>query len=131
FGELKDYTLNAAGPLPAMKHKFSSVRVAYAAAHVVVDPLMPGPVLDMEATLAFRRHLWSLGFGVAEAMDTAQRGMGLDWQTAKQLIHVSASERGGEIACGANPDQLQPGAAAGIEDVIAAYEEQCETIEAA
>jgi hypothetical protein len=85
----------------------------------------------MDATMAFRRHLWSLGFGIAEAMDTAQRGMGLSWETARELIHVSASERGGEIACGANTDQLQMGAAAGIDDVIAAYEEQCETIEAA
>jgi hypothetical protein len=85
----------------------------------------------MDATMAFRRHLWSLGFGVAEAMDTAQRGMGLSWEAARELIHVSASERGGEIACGANTDQLLPGAPASIEDVIAAYEEQCETIEAA
>jgi hypothetical protein len=85
----------------------------------------------MDATMAFRRHLWSLGFGVAEAMDTAQRGMGLSWETARELIRVSASERGGEIACGANTDQLQPGTAASIEDLIAAYEEQCETIEAA
>jgi hypothetical protein len=85
----------------------------------------------MEATLAFRRHLWSLGFGVAEAMDTAQRGMGLSWEAARELIRVSASERGGEIACGANTDQLQPGAGATIDEVIAAYEEQCEAIEAA
>ncbi len=105
-------------------------RVAYAAAHVVIDPLKPD-VLDMEATLAFRRHLWSLGFGVAEAMDTAQRGMGLSWQAARELIRVSAGERAGEIACGANTDQLEIGTAITVDDVIAAYEEQCETIEAA
>ena len=62
-------------------------RTAYAAAHVVADPTSdttPGApaVLDWEATLAFRRHLWSYGFGVAEAMDTAQRGMGLDWPSS-------------------------------------------------
>ena len=55
-------------------------------------------VNDMEATMTFRRHLWSLGFGVAEAMDTAQRGMGLDWATARELIRVSCGERGGAIA---------------------------------
>jgi hypothetical protein len=96
----------------------------------VIDPLRP-EVLDMDATMAFRRHLWSLGFGVAEAMDTAQRGMGLNWETARELIRVSAGERAGEIACGVNTDQLEPGAAITVDDVIAAYEEQCETIEAA
>ena len=64
-------------------------------------------------------------------MDTAQRGMGLNWETARELIRVSAGERKGEIACGANTDQLEPGAAITVDDVIAAYEQQCETIEAA
>jgi hypothetical protein len=81
--------------------------------------------------MAFRRHLWALGFGVAEAMDTAQRGMGLDWATARELIRVSSSERGGAIACGANTDQLEAGKLATIDEVIAAYEEQCELIEVA
>src|SRR5204863_64336 len=59
-------------------------RVAYAAAHVVCDPLADADplgeaVIDWDATLAFRRHLWSFGLAVAEAMDTAQRGMGLGW----------------------------------------------------
>jgi hypothetical protein len=85
----------------------------------------------MDATMAFRRHLWSLGFGVAEAMDTSQRGMGLDWTAARELIRISAAERGGAIACGANTDQLDPTKLATIDEVIAAYEEQCETIEAA
>src|SRR5215470_6956288 len=89
---LTQYTLNDAGPLPVVPGPPPTSRVVYAAAHVVVDPLRP-EVLDMEATMAFRRHLWSLGFGVAEAMDTAQRGMGLDWQTARELIRVSANER--------------------------------------
>lgn len=127
---LMEYTLNEAGPLPVVPGPPPASRVAYAAAHVVVDPLRP-QVLDMEATMAFRRHLWSLGFGVAEAMDTAQRGMGLDWATARELIRVSAGEAGGTIACGANTDQLEAGRAATIEEVIAAYEEQCEAIEAA
>jgi hypothetical protein len=64
-------------------------------------------------------------------MDTAQRGMGLNWETARELIRASAGERAGEIACGANTDQLEPGAVITVDDVIAAYEEQCETIEAA
>jgi hypothetical protein len=104
--------------------------MVYAAAHVVIDPLQPD-VLDIEATLAFRRHLWSLGFGVAEAMDTAQRGMGLSWITARDLIRASAGERKGEIACGANTDQLDPTVPATLDDVIRAYREQCETIESA
>jgi hypothetical protein len=104
--------------------------MVYAAAHVVIDPLRPD-VLDIEATLAFRRHLWSLGFGVAEAMDTAQRGMGLSWTAAHDLIRASAGEREGEIACGANTDQLDPAAPSNIDNVIRAYQEQCETIEAA
>jgi hypothetical protein len=104
--------------------------VAYAAAHVVINPLQP-QTLDMEATMAFRRHLWSLGFGVAEAMDTSQRGMGLDWAGARELIRISAAERGGAIACGANTDQLDPQRIATVDEVVAAYEEQCETIESA
>lgn len=129
-GGLIQYKLNEAGPLPVVAGPPSVSRVAYAAAHVVIDPLQP-QVLDMEATMAFRRHLWSLGFGVAEAMDTAQRGMGLDWATARELIRVSSSERGGAIACGANTDQLEAGKLATIDEVIAAYEEQCEVIEVA
>ena len=74
-------------------------RVAYAAAHVVVDPLAEsdphlGAVIDWDATLMFRHYLWDLGFGVAEAMDTAQRGMGLDWTGAKELItHIQSAAR--------------------------------------
>src|SRR6201987_5952679 len=69
-------------------------RVVYAAAHVVIDPLAEQdpwvePVIDWERTVAFRRYLWSLGLGVAEAMDTAQRGMGLDWATSLQLLRRS------------------------------------------
>jgi len=114
-------------------------RVAIAAAHVVADPLaehLPeGPArIDWEATLAYRRHLWSWGLGVAEAMDTAQRGMGLDWPAASELIRRSLREAaacGGAIVCGAATDQLVPGSARTLDDVARAYEEQCELIEAA
>jgi hypothetical protein len=108
-------------------------RIAYAAAHVVADPLadvdpISCAVLDWEATMAYRRYLWSVGFSLAEAMDTAQRGMGLDWETTKELIRRSvaeASSRGAEIACGAGTDHLQP-AGVTLEDVNTAYEEQGE-----
>lgn len=110
-------------------------RVAFAAAHVVADPTSdatPGQpaVLDWDATLAYRRHLWSHGLGVAEAMDTAQRGMGLDWATAADLIRRSAAEAracGGELASGIGTDHLE--SAASIDQVIAGYEHQLEVAE--
>ncbi|MEH6725344.1 MAG: dihydrodipicolinate synthase family protein [Hyphomicrobiales bacterium] len=113
-------------------------RIAYAAAHVVADPLVEADPwldcpIDWDRTLAFREHLWSLGFGVAEAMDTAQRGMGLDWPTSLELIErsVALARSGGHlIACGAGTDHLQPGPDVTVDDVIAAYEMQCEAVEA-
>ncbi|MEU8349781.1 MULTISPECIES: dihydrodipicolinate synthase family protein [unclassified Streptomyces] len=111
-------------------------RVVFSAAHVVADPYADttpdGPAaVDWDATLAFRRHLWSHGLGVAEAMDTAQRGMGLDWAGAAELIRRSAAEAraaGGRIACGVGTDQLTaPGA--GLPQVRAAYEEQLALVE--
>ena len=112
-------------------------RTVYAAAHVVADPLAENclgasAVVDWDSTLAFRHHLWSLGFGVAEAMDTAQRGMGLDWATTRELIRraVSDAKLGQKpIACGAGTDQLSDGRHYPLRDVEAAYLEQCETIE--
>ncbi|MFE4827220.1 dihydrodipicolinate synthase family protein [Streptomyces sp. NPDC056672] len=110
-------------------------RTVFAAAHVVADPYAdtspdaPAAV-DWDATLAFRRHLWSHGLAVAEAMDTAQRGMGLDWTGAAELIRRSAAEAktvGGRIACGAGTDQLAPGAS--LDEVRAAYEEQLALVE--
>ncbi|MFF0625387.1 dihydrodipicolinate synthase family protein [Streptomyces sp. NPDC004296] len=106
-------------------------RRVFAAAHVVADPhadtTPDGPAaLDWDATLAFRRHLWAHGLGVAEAMDTAQRGMGLDWAGAAELIRRSAAEAravGGRLACGTGTDQL-PSFGASPADVRAAYEEQ-------
>lgn len=113
-------------------------RIPYAAVHVVADPLadvspLSPAVVDWERTLAFRRHIWSYGLGVAEAMDTAQRGMGLDWDAAKELIRRSVAEAkavGGRIVCGAQTDQLAPGSARRLRDVEAAYEEQCAFVEA-
>lgn len=113
-------------------------RTAYAAAHVVADPLGDntpgGPVqVDWEATLAFRRHLWSYGLGVADAMDTAQRGMGLPWETTAELVRRSAAEAaacGGLLACGAGTDQAAPDLTS-LDEVLAAYEEQIEVVEGA
>jgi hypothetical protein len=109
-------------------------RVVFAAAHVVADPLAdntPGQpaVLDWDATLAFRRHLWSYGLGVAEAMDTAQRGMGLDWSTAAELIRRSGAEASGRIAVGVGTDQIDGPAT--IEQISAAYLEQLAVAEEA
>ena len=112
-------------------------RVAFAAAHVVADPLADidptlGASLDWEATLAYRRYLWSLGLRVAEAMDTAQRGMGLDWTMSRELIGRSIAEAravGGHVASGVGTDQLVPSADLTMGEVIAAYEEQCAFVE--
>jgi hypothetical protein len=121
---------------PMIGARFS--RIAYAAAHVVADPLdmtdpWSHPVVDWERTMAFRHHLWRLGFRVAEAMDTAQRGMGFDWANARELIRRSIAEartvEGADLASGAGTDHLAPDAAKGLDDVIAAYEEQFEFIE--
>ncbi len=114
-------------------------RVALAAAHVVADPLAEqDPWLDVKVdwdrTIAFRKHLWSLGLGVAEAMDTAQRGMGLDWTGAQELIRRSLDAMkdhpGAVMASGAGTDHLAPGPDVSVDDVIRAYEEQCEAVEA-
>ncbi|MFD3539073.1 dihydrodipicolinate synthase family protein [Streptomyces sp. NPDC058662] len=103
----------------------------YAAAHVVADPLAAsaesGAAVDWDSTLAFRHRLWALGLGVAEAMDTAQRGMGLDWPAAAELIRRSAAEAravGGRIVCGAGTDQLPAGGGHTRTAITAAYEEQ-------
>src|SRR5262245_36723891 len=114
-------------------------RVAFSAVHVVADPLADvdpwlTPAIDWETTLKFRRWIWSLGLGVAEAMDTAQRGMGLDWPTSLELITRStaaAKAEGGLIASGAGTDHLAPGPGVTVDDVIRAYEEQCAAVEKA
>ena len=132
----RPYTLSGLAPANGQSQPATS-RVAYAAAHVVCDPLAGGDPttsadLDGEATIAYRRYLWSLGFGVAEAMDTAQRGMGLGWERCRELIRRSVAEAkgaGGMIACGAGTDHLTPSATRTVADVIAAYEEQCAFVE--
>ncbi|MFJ1911567.1 dihydrodipicolinate synthase family protein [Streptomyces sp. NPDC088147] len=114
-------------------------RTVFSAAHVVADPyadISPDApaAVDWDATLAFRRHLWAHGLGVAEAMDTAQRGMGLEWAGAAELIRRSAAEAkavGGRIACGVGTDQLTPGTdgSGSLDGVRAAYEEQLALVE--
>ncbi len=138
-GRLETFRLGAASPYPA-KAAGAFNRVAYAATHVVADPRADvdpwlTAAIDWDATIAFRKHLWDLGFSVAEAMDTAQRGMGLDWPNALELIRRStaAAKADGHrrLASGAGTDHLDPAAARGIDDVIRAYEEQIEAVEAA
>ena len=112
-------------------------RVAYAAAHVVADPRSPmdpvlGGAVDWDATLAYRRHLWSLGFAVADAMDTAQRGMGLTPDDARELIRRSSAEAkaaGGVVGCGAMTDALDPHATHSLDAIERAFLEQCAFIE--
>jgi hypothetical protein len=134
-GGLFDWRPSGKPPIEPRPGGFVS-RVAYAAAHVVADPLAePGDAssgIDWEATLQFRRHLWSLGVGVAEAMDTAQRGIGLDWPAAKQLIAITVGEAKGTgalLVCGAGTDQLLPGPGIGLENVLEAYREQVAFVE--
>ena len=89
--------------------------------------------VDWERTIAYRHYLWDLGLGVAEAMDTAQRGMGLSWGGAQELIRRSLEAARGRkdalIACGVGTDHLQPSAGLTVDDVIRAYEEQVEFVE--
>ena len=124
-------------PSKAETQRFN--RIAYAAAHVVADPLAAidpwhETAIDWEKTIAFRHYLWDLGLGVAEAMDTAQRGGGLDWAGARQLIKhaldAARSRPGVKICCGVGTDHLDPAARSRIDDIIRAYEEQIEAIEA-
>ncbi|MHB2167444.1 dihydrodipicolinate synthase family protein [Alsobacter sp. R-9] len=137
-GTREPFRLAEASPYPS-RHTGGFPRTVYAAAHVVADPLRQTdpwrtPVVDWDATLAFRRHLWGLGFAIAEAMDTSQRGMGLDWAGARELIARSLAEArtvpGADLACGAGTDQLDPAQTRSLDDVIRAYEEQMEHVEA-
>ncbi|MEY9875019.1 hypothetical protein ABH931_004520 [Streptacidiphilus sp. MAP12-33] len=133
------YRLPEAVPVPGLPERVAPARsrTVLAAAHVVADPARPnGPGLpaavDWDTTLAFRHHLWSLGLGVADAMDTAQRGMGLDWPATRELIARSgaaARSVGGLLACGAGTDQLDPAKAHTPKEILAAYEEQLEVVE--
>jgi hypothetical protein len=136
-GTLARYTLTGRAPITGAPGPITS-RIGMAAVHVVADPRASiNPTLDVavdwDTTLAFRRHLYSLGLAVAEAMDTAQRGMGLPWASAKELIKRSVAEAktipGAVLAAGAGTDDLEPGPRVTIADVEAAYEDACGFIE--
>ncbi len=136
-GKVEAYTLRRTTPVkPAAGVKFN--RIAYSAAHVVADPLAAiDPWLqcavDWDATIAYRQRLWSLGLGVAEAMDTAQRGMGLDWPTSLELIRRSLDAAkdvpGALVASGCGTDHLVLDDVKTVDEVIAGYEEQMAAIE--
>jgi len=136
-GTVSTYTLrgNATATAPG---RAPWNRIALAAAHVVADPranIDPwlSTAVDWDATLAYRRYLWQQGFGVAEAMDTAQRGMGLDWPTSLELIARTVAEArgvaGAVVFSGAGTDDIAPDPETSIERVIAAYASQCAAIE--
>lgn len=137
-GAMTPYTLRGPDAFDATKVPFN--RVAYAAAHVVADPhaaINPWQqtAIDWDATMAYRQYLWRLGFGVAEAMDTAQRGMGMDWPASLELIQRAADAArdvpGALLASGCGTDQLAVEDAKTLDDVIHAYEEQMAAIERA
>ena len=136
-GRLENYKLRGSVPLKS-KSRMPFNRIAYSAAHVVSDPLAAVDpwlqcAVDWDTTIDYRRHLWSLGLGVAEAMDTAQRGMGLDWPTSLELIRrtldAAQDVPGSQVASGSGTDQLVLEDVTTVDQVIAAYEEQLEAIE--
>ncbi|PMS16680.1 dihydrodipicolinate synthase family protein [Trinickia dabaoshanensis] len=137
--ELYRHTMKHAESHAAPADSSAFGRVAYAAAHVVIDPRAEyepcsnAPAIDWDRTLAFRTNLYGLGFKVAEAMDTAQRGMGLGWPAAAELIRRSVAHArtidGADLACGAGTDQLDDRARHSLSDVIAAYRAQFEVID--
>jgi Protein of unknown function (DUF993) len=135
-GKLAPYVMREPRSFPTARPPFN--RIAYAAAHIVADPMADvdpwlDAAIDWDRTIAFRRHLWSLGLGVAEAMDTAQRGMGVDWPTSLQLIARSIDAAkgfpGALLASGVGTDHLKPDVVVTMDDVIRAYEEQCAAVE--
>ncbi len=137
-GTLERYTLRGPGRYTPAATGTKLSRIAYSAAHVVADARAANDpwlacAIDWDATMAYRRRLWSMGLGVAEAMDTAQRGMGLDWPTSLELIRrsidTSRDVPGAFLASGCGTDQLAPEAAQSVDDVIRAYEEQMAAIE--
>ncbi len=140
-GTLSGYVLTGT-PLTPRPPKGPFPRTAFAAAHVVSDPLaerdpwLGRPAIDWDNTLKFRHYLWDQGLGLAEAMDTAQRGMGVDWLTAKELItrtmaDAKAHPLNPRVACGAGTDQYASAELITPDALIAAYTEQMEAIEAA
>jgi hypothetical protein len=137
--KLAPYTTGEPIVFPSKQEIQSFNRVAFAAAHVVADPYADNnpwldTSIDWDKTIAFREYLWDLGLGVAESMDTAQRGMGLGWNEARELIRrtleAAKSRKGVKIACGVGTDHITLGPDVTVDDVIRAYEEQIEAIEA-
>ncbi len=135
---LENYSTGEPIVFPSKAETKTFNRIAYAAAHIVADPLADNDpwldiAVDWDRTIAFRHYLWDLGLGVAEAMDTAQRGGGLDWAGAKQLIghalEAAKSRPGAKICCGVGTDHLETTADVTIDQIIRAYEEQIEAIE--
>ena len=114
-------------------------RRVFAAAHVAARPAAGDAVIDWESTMRFRDQLWAHGFGVAEAMDTSQRGMGLSWEQARELITRSAARAGqhraagaaAALACGAGTDQLADGHSYPLPEIIGAYAEQMAFVQSA
>jgi hypothetical protein len=136
-GRLQSYTTRL--PRVWSRQRESFDRVALSAVHVVSDPLTntdpwTTPSIDWDATIRYRQYIWSLGLGVAEAMDTAQRGMGLGWNEALQLISRSIDAardvKGAVLFSGAGTDHIAPGASVTLDDVIRGYEDQISAIEA-
>ncbi len=135
-GTVEPYRLTGS-PLVAPMGPPNWNRIAFAAAHVVADPLSNAdpsgkPAIDWEKTLAYRAYLLDQGFAIAEAMDTSQRGMGLDWPGAHDLIARSlrsAGPRSGRIFSGVGTDQLNPADAGSLDDVVRAYLDQLHTIQ--
>lgn len=137
-GTLAPYTLRGPGAFRPAAPGAQFTRIAYSAAHVVADPRAAvdpwlSCAIDWDRTMAYRQRLWRLGLGVAEAMDTAQRGMGLDWPTSLELIRRSIDAArdvpGALLASGCGTDHLAPEAAKSVDNVIRAYEEQMAAIE--
>ncbi|KJC33340.1 dihydrodipicolinate synthase family protein [Bradyrhizobium sp. LTSP857] len=133
---IETYRLAASRIFPA-KLEGTLSRIAFSAVHTVVDPFADNDpwlsaAVDWDKTIAFREHVWDLGLGVAEAMDTAQRGMGLDWPTSLELITRSvaaAKRRNALVFSGAGTDHLAVEDAKSLDDVIRAYEEQVSAVE--
>ena len=136
-GAIEEFRLSAPRHFP-QRAAAPFNRIAFSAAHVVadaradIDPWLDCAI-DWDATIAYRLHLWRLGLGVAEAMDTAQRGMGLDWPTSLELIRRSIDAARdfprALLASGAGTDHLAPEAARSVDDVVRAYEEQVAAVE--